>query len=323
MQTTSVLITLGLVSLAIVGLYQSSDDQLEAQFTSFLIQFDKSYQTEEEYNYRRSIFNKNLETINAHNAKGLSWTLGTDEEYKAILGYRRSHNLQSSNLRTIKSKGVKDLQSIDHVSNGYVNPIKDQGACGSCWAFAAVASVEGAYAKEHGELKRFSEAHLNTCDKFSGGCHGGWAINGILFFTQRGPILEKDYPYTYFKSECREEEFEIDHPTVPYAYRVEDDEDSLYEALTHNVVAVAIRAENPEFRSYRGGVIDGEACGTEMDHAVTLVGYEKETDSWIVKNSWGEHWGENGFVRIKRRSGKGVCGINQDTAQAVFRPEDY
>ncbi|CAI2374074.1 unnamed protein product [Moneuplotes crassus] len=331
MKTGFVLVTLGLASLALMGLFTDSSNQFEHQFTSYMTQFDKSYETENEYNFRREIFNKNLEIINAHNAKGFSSKLGvneftdwTDEEYKSMLGLRRQPLRSSQTLKTIKAKGEPELVSIDHRNEGLVTDVKNQGACGSCWAFSTVASIEGAYAKEHGELKSFSEAHLAECDKFSGGCMGGWMINGLLFFTQRGPITDEEYPYSLPLGTCREAELESNYESLPYAFRVEDDEDSLYEALTHNVVSVSIRAENDKFRHYQSGILDEEDdCGTEIDHGVTLVGYEADGDYWIVKNSWGGSWGNEGYVHIKRRGGKGICGINQDSAQAVFHQEDY
>lgn len=329
MKTVPVLISLGLLSLALVGYMQSPSDQFELEFTNYMTKFDKSYVTEDEYSFRRSIFNKNLEIINAHNAKGLSWTLGineftdwTDAEYKSMLGLKRPLNL-ASNLETIKATEEPELVDIDHRKNGLVTDVKAQDACGSCWAFSTIAALEGAYAAETGELVSFSEAHLVECDNFSRACQGGWMINGMLFFTQRSPILEKDYPYRLPLGTCREAELTSNYERVPYAFRVEDDEDSLYEALKHNVVSISIRAENDEFRHYAGGVVDGEGCGTEIDHGVTLVGYSAAEDAWIVKNSWGPEWGENGYVKISRTSGKGTCGINQDSSQPVFHREHY
>lgn len=233
-----------------------------------------------------------------------------------------SHGLKSSNLKTRKTSRKRDeLHSIDHRS--LLPTVKNQGACGSCWAFSTIASMEAAYAKEFGEVVAFSEAHLAECDKFSGGCMGGFMVNGLMFFTQNGPVLEEDYPYILPLGSCQQERARSNIPTIPYAFRVDDEEEALYDALTHNVVSVAIQAENPYMRSYRGGVIDGADCGTELDHGVTLVGYEADTDAWIVRNSWGEDWGEDGYFRIKKRGGKGICGINMDTVQAVFHTEDY
>mmetsp|Transcript_9463 Transcript_9463/g.9185 ORF Transcript_9463/g.9185 Transcript_9463/m.9185 type:complete len:332 (-) Transcript_9463:39-1034(-) len=331
MKVLPILIAAGVLTAAYFTLSSSTVDELDLQFTQFTTQFDKNYQNEDEYNFRRSIFEKNLKVINEHNAEGKSWTLGTneftdwtDEEYKSMLGLRRQPLRSSQTLKTIKAKGEPELVSIDHRNEGLVTDVKNQGACGSCWAFSTVASIEGAYAKEHGELKSFSEAHLAECDKFSGGCMGGWMINGLLFFTQRGPITDEEYPYSLPLGTCREAELESNYESLPYAFRVEDDEDSLYEALTHNVVSVSIRAENDKFRHYQSGILDEEDdCGTEIDHGVTLVGYEADGDYWIVKNSWGGSWGNEGYVHIKRRGGKGICGINQDSAQAVFHQEDY
>lgn len=331
MKAAPILIALGLVSLTLVGLLQPSNEKFEAQFVSYMTQFNKNYQTEDEYTLRRNIFNKNLETINEHNDQGLSWTMSvnaftdwTDDEYKTMLGYRGHNNLKAStsDMMTISADDA-EWESIDHIANGYVGPVKNQGKCGSCWAFSTVASLEGAYAKEFGELKRFSEQHVAFCDRFSFGCQGGWSMNGLMFFTENAPIAESDLPYNIEDQTCSQDSVETNEPTLKYLYRPDDTPESLYEALTHNVVSVAIRAENDAFRHYGGGVISGDACGTAMDHAVTLVGYEKSTNSWKVKNSWGADWGEDGYVRIEVADGKGVCGINQDTTQATWNTKEY
>jgi len=330
MKVLPILIGVALLAATYLSFSSTTNDSLEFEFTNYMSNFNKNYQSDSEYNFRREIFEKNLIGNNEHNAKGLSYTIGvnkfsdwTDEEFKSMLGYRKNNSRQSANLRTIKAKGEPTLESIDHRESGFVAPVQNQGSCGSCWAFATVASIEGAYAAETGELRKFSESQLVECDAFNWGCLGGWSINALMYFTHNAPILEADYPYRLPIGECEADQHPRVEQVLPYAFRVDDEADSLYEALTHNVVAIAIRAENVAFRRYTGGVIEGEACGTEMDHAVTLVGYEAETDAWIVKNSWGPDWGEEGYVRIKREQGKGVCGINQDTAMPIFHTDDY
>lgn len=112
------------------------------------------------------------------------------------------------------------------------------------------------------------------------------------------------------------------YPLLKSAFRVDVGGDLLYDALTHQPVSISIRAENDDFRHYQGGVIDGDACGWEIDHAILLVGYNKGDDAWTVKNSWGDKWGENGYARIKRTAtGKGVCGINQQNSIPVFEDD--
>ena len=148
--------------------------------------------------------------------------------------------------------------------------------------------------------------------------------NGFIHWMRSAPRLQADYPYVAPKVQtCHENDIATDIPDLAYGYRVDVGWECLYEALTRGVVSVAIRAENDAFRAYKGGVIDDyEGCGTTLDHGVTLVGYSKADDAWIIKNSWGPNWGENGFVRIKRGTDAyGICGINQENSQAVY-PKD-
>lgn len=333
MKVLPVLIAVGLMTTAYFTTFSSADDELDLHFTNFSNQFNKNYMDEDEYNFRKGIFNKNLQIINEHNAKGLSWELGineftdwTDEEYKKMLGFKSiAHTEQVSNPEDPIPTNCKKLtkETIDYRNTERVGPVQNQGGCGSCWAFSAVAGLEAAYAKETGEFVKFSEQQLVDCDTFSHGCQGGLMANGFIHWMRNAPVREEDYPYTGRNGECYEQEVAGEFDVLPYGYRVDVTHECLYEALTHNVVSVSIRAENPTFRNYRRGVVDGAGCGTDLDHGVTLVGYDAEEEAWIIRNSWGATWGENGYVRIRLGDGFGICGINQQNAQAVYDASEY
>lgn len=333
MKILSVLIVAAVAAGAIFSLYGSSSNEVELHFTNYMTLFNKNYQSEEEYNFRKTIFADNLKVINEHNAKGKSWTMGvndftdwTDEEYKRMLGYKpRIRNAEHSANLSDMPVNCKDLplKSIDWIKEGLVGPVKNQGACGSCWTFSAVGALEGAYAKHTGKFVQFSEQQLVECDKFSHGCNGGLMENGFIHWMREAPRTEEDYKYTLPPTACRESQIPTSFPELKYGYRVDISWQCLYEALTHGVTSVAIRAENDDFRHYQGGIIDGEGCGTDLDHGVTLVGYDAETDAWLIKNSWGPNWGENGYVRIRRGEHLGVCGINQENSQPVFDDSEY
>eukprot|EP00345_Euplotes_harpa_P016223 CAMPEP_0168341208 /NCGR_PEP_ID=MMETSP0213-20121227/14533_1 /TAXON_ID=151035 /ORGANISM="Euplotes harpa, Strain FSP1.4" /LENGTH=314 /DNA_ID=CAMNT_0008347613 /DNA_START=64 /DNA_END=1008 /DNA_ORIENTATION=- len=309
-------------------MYKTGDISVETEFAKFLTTYNKNYVSEQEYNFRLSIFADQLRIINEHNAKGLSWTLGvnefsdwTREEYKQMLGYK-SQTRNSATASVLKDMPTNcknlPLKSVNWKDAGFVTRVKNQSRCGSCWAFSAVGALEGAYAKEFGKLVEFSEQQLVECDKYSHGCNGGLMENGFYHWMRTAPRTEAEYAYELPPKKCHESDYSSTYQELELGYRVDITWECLYEALTHGVVSVAIRAENDDFRSYKSGVIDGEGCGTDLDHGVTLVGYEKETDAWIIKNSWGATWGESGFVRIKRAEGLGVCGINQQNSQPVF-----
>ncbi|CAI2372128.1 unnamed protein product [Moneuplotes crassus] len=332
MKVLPILIVAGLLTTAYFSFSSTSTDELDFHFTQFTTQFNKNYQNEDEYSFRKSIFEENLKKINEHNAKGLSWTLGTneftdwtDEEYKKLLGLRGSSSNQESDKIGMLPTNCKKLprKSIDYRETNRVGPVVNQGSCGSCWAFSAVAGLEAAYAKETGEFVKFSEQHIVDCDRFSHGCEGGLMTNGFIHWMRHSPVREEDYPYTARDGKCKENSIDSEFDVLTAGYRVDVTHECLYEALSHNVVSVSIRAENFDFRSYRGGVIEGKGCGTDLDHGVTLVGYDADEDAWIVRNSWGAGWGEDGYVRIRRGEDYGVCGINQQNAQAVYDPSEY
>lgn len=325
-----------LVLTAMVALYTNSENQSDLHFNNYMTQFNKNYVTVEEFEFRKSIFAENLKIINEHNAKGLSWTMGTNqftdftkEEYKKMLGYKKSasseeveHHMRDMPDTNCINYNATDLKDIDWRKD-YVTPVKNQGACGSCWAFSAVASLEAAYAKAYGTLKTFSEAQLVECNKFSHGCNGGLMYNGFVHWMHNAPRTESDYPYSPTPTHCKEASIQTMIPDLKWGYRVDISWQCLMEALSHNVVSVAIRAENDDFRHYAGGVIDGSGCGDDLDHGVAVVAFNATENAWVIKNSWGNTWGEQGFVRIRRAEGRGVCGINQENAQAVWKDDEY
>jgi C1A family cysteine protease len=333
MKILSVLIVVAVAATAYISVYGVAGNDLESQFTSYMTNYGKNYQTEAEYNFRLSVFQDSLRVINAHNAKGKSYTMGvnaftdwTKEEYKRMLGYKpQMKNEDTEASLSDLPTNCKDLkyETLDWKSKGYVTPVKNQGACGSCWAFSAVGSLEGAYFKKYNELVSFSEQQLVACDKTSHGCNGGLMTNGFIHWMRDAPRTEEAYPYKPTDDTCHEDTIATEIPELEYGYRVDITQECLYEALTHGPTSVAIRAENDEFRHYSGGIIDDDGCGTDLDHGVTTVGYDADTESWLVKNSWGPTWGEEGYVRIKRTGGLGFCGINQENAQAVYDLGDW
>ena len=336
MKTIAIIAIAAALAAGFYAFYPTQTLDADAAFMSFTQEFGRNYVSEAEYNFRKSIFNEQLRIVNEHNAKGKSWTLGindfsdwTNEEYKRMLGYKSglANADNDANLGDfpVNCPTPEKMPGIDYRKDGLVTRVKNQGACGSCWAFSAVGSLEGAYAKHFGDLKEFSEQQLVACDKFSHGCNGGLMTNGFIHWMHTAPRLEKDYPYNIKEqNDCKEDSIPTEIPELEYGYRVDIGWQCVWDALSHGVTSVAIRAENPEFRNYKEGVIDGEECGTDLDHGVTLVGYEAETDAWIVKNSWGGNWGESGYVRIKRaEDGYGICGINQQNAQATYDSKEW
>ncbi|KAL8152049.1 hypothetical protein V2J09_021857 [Rumex salicifolius] len=194
---------------------------------------------------------------------------------------------------------------------------------GSCWAFSTISTVESINKIVTGELTSLSEQELVDCDRANdAGCNGGLMDDAFQFILQNGGIdTEADYPYKGVDGQC---DLSRKNNKVVSIDGFEDvppfNEKALQKAVAHQPVSVAIEASGRALQLYQSGVFTGE-CGTELDHAVVAVGYgtENGTDYWIVRNSWGSDWGENGYIKIQRNTRKrtGKCGIAMQPSYPV------
>jgi len=278
--------------------------------------------------HRFTIFKSNVHMIREHNAKNLSYWLGvnqftdlTVEEFSAIYlsGYRSDwkqlHDYPAEPFPSYDPKMLDD--EVDWVSKGAVTPVKNQQRCGSCWAFSTTGSVEGAYFVASGQLLSLSEEELVQCDKKDHGCGGGLPDYGFAYIKKNGISAETDYPYSSGGGQTGRCLTQKCQPVVKISGFVDvphGQEEALKAAVSTQPVSVAIEADKSVFQSYRGGVLDSDKCGKKLDHAVLVVGYGTADgmDYWKVKNSWGESWGESGYIRMVR--GKNMCGIAQQAS---------
>ena len=210
------------------------------------------------------------------------------------------------------SSNQKLPDSIDWRTKNAVTPIKDQGHCGSCWAFSATGALEGVLAIKTGNLISLSEQELVNCVKKDQGCYGGQMDDAFQYARSDGICTETQDPYDAKDGMCKS----CDSPYI-FSSCIdiqESNELQLKEAVSRQPVSVSIQANNPIFQYYTGGIINDRSCGTQLDHGVLVVGYGEEEGQkyWIVKNSWGTDWGEEGYVRIGRNDSSenpGICGI--------------
>jgi cathepsin L len=289
----------------------------QTQFTEFVKQYNKQYSTTEFFS-KFQTFSDNMQHIEEHNASGASWTMAMNEfgdmtadEFKAkYMGYKqvRSDFMRSLNTAPV-DPNFEPAASVDWRTKGAVTPVKDQGQCGSCWAFSTTGSIEGAYELAGNSLTSFSEQQLVDCAGSQGnqGCNGGLMDYGFEYVIKNGGLCkESDYSYTARDGTCKTS-CSVVKSISGYKDVAQGSETALMQAVNSQPVSIAVEADQSSFQFYSGGVMDG-TCGKQLDHGVLLVGYGTDgKDYWLVKNSWGASWGESGYIRLVR--GKDQCGL--------------
>ena len=300
----------------------------DTEFSLFQKQYGKVYAAPEEARYRLAVFNDNLKKIEKHNAKHLPWTLGVNkfadigaEEFSyKFCGCAKDPKSRSGRITPIYGDAPA---RVDWREKGAVTPVKDQASCGSCWAFSTTGTVESAYAIKTGKLVSLSEQQLVDCarrpDYECAGCGGGWPWSAIDYVSNHGLCTEEAYPYLGYDSDCKESECEVAVKTVDKVLLPMADEESLANAVA--ITPVSITLDASAMQLYRSGIIT--SCTEYINHAVLAVGYDVEEESgikyWIVKNSWGEDWGEEGYCRIEKDvGGMGRCGITYSSVYPTF-----
>ncbi|KAL1564782.1 low-temperature-induced cysteine proteinase-like [Salvia divinorum] len=310
-----------------MSIISDDEEQMTAMYESWTVKHGKSYNALGEKEKRFQIFKENLRYIEEQNAvEGRTYKLGlnrfadlTNQEYRRMhLGTRPRSALRlgaTKSDRYALRDGDALPESVDWRTKGAVAPVKDQGSCGSCWAFSTIAAVEGINQIKTGSLVSLSEQELVDCDtSYNQGCNGGLMDYAFEFIIKNGGIdSEEDYPYTGRDGKCdtyrkNAKVVSIDgYEDVPV-----NDEKALQKAVANQPISVAIEAGGRDFQLYQSGIFTGK-CATNLDHGVVAVGYGTENgkDYWIVRNSWGSSWGEEGYLRMERNIADktGLCGI--------------
>jgi len=315
---------------------------LKQTWNDWMNHFGKKYGSmSEEYN-RFGIFLENLQKIalwntNSDNLASLRpnqfTDLTTDEFVQYVHGKNGKCYSGKRPQYTIggKSAGAKrlgtDPPSVDWTMKGVVTPVKNQGQCGSCWAFSTTGSIECNYAISTGVLNSLSEQQLVDCSFPEGnlGCDGGEMDSAFQYVIKEGGLCsESEYPYMAQDGLCKSSSCGTKYdPIKTYTDVTKKDETALEEAAVTGCVSVAIEADQFAFQYYSSGILTG-TCGTNLDHGVLVVGYGTDSgqEYWKVKNSWGTDWGEDGYVLIckdcNKNGNQGECGINDDPSYPVM-----
>ena len=274
-----------------------------SEFEAWKVKHSIAYPSQFENAYRERVFLENLAKINAHNAKtertyemGLNqFSALTQEEFAETY-----LTLMTPKEFTSAVEEEYTVGDVDWVSQGAVTGVKNQGQCGSCWAFSTTGSLEG-LSKSKGTLESFSESQLVDCSGSYGNmaCNGGLMDNAFKYVRDHGIVHEDEYPYKPVKQTCK-------IATGPFKISGYTDVKTctaLANAITGRPVSVAVDASN--WSPYKSGIFSN--CRTSLNHGVTLVGVNG--GNWVIKNSWGASWGESGFIRLKDGNTCGICNM--------------
>ncbi|KAK2645225.1 hypothetical protein Ddye_020420 [Dipteronia dyeriana] len=290
-------------------------------FARFAHRYEKKYETVEETKLRFAIFSENLDLIRSTNKKGLSYTLAINHFADWTWEEFQRHRLGAAQNCSATTKGNHKLtdhvlpQTKDWRETGIVSPVKDQGHCGSCWTFSTTGALEAAYHQAFGKGISLSEQQLVDCAQaFNNfGCNGGLPSQAFEYIKSNGGLdTEEAYPYTGKDEACK---FSYENVGVQVLNSVNitlGAEDELKHAVALvRPVSVAFEVVK-SFRFYKGGVFTSTTCGStpvDVNHAVLAVGYGVEDDVpyWLIKNSWGDSWGDSGYFKME--FGKNMCGV--------------
>jgi len=246
----------------------------------------------------------------------------TTEEFKKYFTPGFSKQL----VETPKLANVDHLEamnfpeSVDWRKKGGVTPVKNQGQCGSCWAFSVTGNVEGQWFLKTGKLLSLSEQELVDCDSLDDGCQGGLPVNAYKSIEKLGGLeTEADYPYDGRGESCSINKSKLNVYVNDSVVLPTDEKKIAKWIASHGPVSIGINANLMQF--YFGGIAHPWKifCNPKsLDHGVLIVGYGTEDGKpyWIIKNSWGPDWGEEGYYRIYR--GDGSCGVNQMVSSAII-----
>jgi len=324
MQSLSVLAVLAVAFSCTLAL----DVTLNQHWKLWKESFNKRY-SESEEQLRRNIWESNLKIVNEHNLQAdlgvHTYWLGmnkyadlTNPEFvKMMNGYNYTMRGQRSQDRHefAGHSNVKLPDTVDWRTQGYVTPIKDQGQCGSCWAFSSTGALEGQHFAKTKQLVSLSEQNLVDCSGAQGnmGCNGGLMDQAFEYIKENNGVdTEDSYPYEAVDNQCRFKKDSVGATDTGFTDIKSKDESALQQAVaTIGPISVAIDASHSSFQLYKRGIYNEPRCSqVQLDHGVLAVGYgtDSGSDYWLVKNSWGTSWGDQGYIKMTRNK-RNQCGI--------------
>ncbi|NXX38826.1 CATL1 protein, partial [Tricholaema leucomelas] len=321
--------------LALLGCATAPDPALEEMWEEWKSLHAKEYPAEAEAT-RREVWEKNLRRIQRHNrqeAQGQhSFRLAmnhhgdlTEEEFNQLLNGFSPARWDEPALIFKASAALKTPAEVDWRAKGYVTPVKNQGHCGSCWAFSATGALEGLVFNQTGKLVVLSEQNLIDCSWKLGnkGCQGGYMTRAFQYVRDNGGLnSEHLYPYLGTDTSSCQYNPQDRAANCSATWQVAQGSEAALEQAVATVgpVSVAVDASSFHFHFYKSGIFSSRFCSQEVNHGMLAVGYGRSQQPghnisyWILKNSWSERWGEQGYVRLLKDADN-LCGV---ATQASF-----
>ncbi|KAL3986268.1 Papain cysteine protease family protein [Acanthocheilonema viteae] len=290
-------------------------------FVNFMETFKREYSSITEKLNRFKIYLQNMYFAQKlqHDEKGTAiygatqFSDMTPEEFQKYI--ELNFNLNDFNL------SLNHLPiNFDWRTKGVVTPVKNQGSCGSCWAFSVTGNIEGLWAIKTGKLISLSEQELIDCDVVDNGCNGGLPINAFREIKRMGGLEPEDkYPYKGKNGTCHLVRRDI-AVSIDDAVEIPRNETVMKAWIAQRgPLSVGIDAELLAY--YKSGILHptrSRCPPSRINHGVLITGYgiQNRRPYWIIKNSWGQHWGEDGYFRLMR--GGDVCGVSDLVSSAII-----
>jgi len=298
-----------------------TEKEYQNLFVQWMQTHGKSY-NHQEFQHRYAIFKTNQAYVDRFNAENNGMTLAmnhmgdlTNAEFRRIYLGTKASNTQVGGETFVADNSQALPATYDWRQKGAVTGVKDQGQCGSCWSFSTTGSTEGCHQISTKKLVSLSEQNLVDCSGSYGnmGCEGGLMTQAMQYIIANGGIdTESSYPYTAEDGTCSYSASNSGATLKNFKNVKQGDEGDLQKSVFQGPTSVAIDASQSSFQFYSSGVYNEPACSTsQLDHGVLAVGWGTDPtggDYWIVKNSWGTGWGQNGYIWMSRNKSN-QCGI--------------
>jgi C1A family cysteine protease len=304
-----------------------SDKHMENEFEIFKKKHGKSYRDKVEHDSRKNLFRQNMRFITSKNRANLGFQLAvnhladkSEDEMKALRGKQYSPGYRNKGEPfpyDVEKEMANIPESMDWRLFGAVTPVKDQSVCGSCWSFGTTGTIEGAYFLKYGKLVRLSQQALIDCSWGFGnnGCDGGEDFRSYEWMMKRGGLpTEDDYgDYLGQDGYCHIKNVTLTARISGFVNVTPGDVNALKVAIAkHGPISISIDASPKTFSFYSNGVYYDQNCANtedRLDHAVLAVGYGTMNGQgyWLVKNSWSNYWGNDGYILIAQRDDD--CGV--------------